>query len=135
MCFVITRANAVRFLLPTVYAFVAALPLQVDNASAQFHVVSEQHAAMHEFHIAAGQAQQTLNEFGRQSGLQLLFDFNSVSGITTREVNGEMEPTAALKSMIAGTPLAFEFVNAGTVTIMRNPKASSSGDHGTTPNR
>ena len=69
------------------------------------------------FHIAAGDAVFTLNEFSRQSGLQLLFDYNEVRGRTTRAIDGEFEPAAALRRMLADTGLVFEFVNERTLTI------------------
>ncbi|HVO45088.1 MAG TPA: TonB-dependent receptor [Steroidobacteraceae bacterium] len=70
-----------------------------------------------EFHIAAGDAVFTLNEFSRQSGLQLLFDYNEVRGRTTRAIDGEFEPAAALRRMLADTGLVFDFVNERTLTI------------------
>ena len=101
-----------------VYTLAALVPLKLEEASAQHLAVSDHHGITRQFHIGAGEAQITLNEFSRQSGLQLLYDFNSVLGVRTREIEGEMVPAVALKSMIDGTPLAFEFVNAATVAVI-----------------
>src|ERR1700732_2353782 len=67
------------------------------------------------FHIEAGDATRTLNEFSRQSSLQLLFDYNIVRGRKTRAVSGEYEAPAALKQMLADTGLVFDFVNDRTL--------------------
>ena len=116
-----------RILLLTVPALAALVPLTLEQASAQYLIVSEHHQTTRQFHIGAGEAQVTLNEFSRQSGLQLLYDFNTVLGIRTREINGDMEPVAALKSMIDGTRLGFEFVNEATVAVVAAKNPVSSG--------
>jgi iron complex outermembrane receptor protein len=69
------------------------------------------------FHIEAGEASHTLNEFSRQSGLQLLFDYNIVRGRKTRAVSGEWAAPAALKQMLADTGLVFDFVNDRTLAV------------------
>lgn len=67
--------------------------------------------------IAAGPAGQALKAFVAQTGLQLLFDFEAVNRLTTHSVSGELGAAEALSRMLAGTGLAFEFVNDRTVTI------------------
>src|SRR5437879_8362152 len=67
------------------------------------------------FHIEAGDATLTLNEFSRQSSLQLLFDYNVVRGRKTRAVSGELEAQAALEQMLVDTGLVFDFVNDRTL--------------------
>src|ERR1700753_2803843 len=42
------------------------------------------------FHIDAGDAAQTLNEFSRQASLQLLFDYNVVRGRKTHAIKGDL---------------------------------------------
>jgi hypothetical protein len=67
--------------------------------------------------IAAGPAGQALKQFVAQTGLQLLFDFEAVNGLMTRSVSGQLDAAEALKRMLAGTGLAFQFVNDRTVTV------------------
>src|SRR5580700_1206401 len=55
------------------------------------------------FELEAGDASVMLNEFSRQSDLQVLFDFNILRGMKTRAVSGDFDPSAALKSMLKGT--------------------------------
>src|ERR1700737_2898678 len=69
------------------------------------------------FHIEAGDATLTLNEFSRQSSLQLLFDYNTVRGRKTRAISGEYEASAALTQMLVDTGLVFDFVNDRTLAI------------------
>src|SRR6266850_2190575 len=80
------------------------------------------------FHIEAGDATLTLNEFSRQSSLQLLFDYNIVRGRRTHAISGEYEASAALRQMLADTGLAFDFVNDRTlaVTLLTHEGATGS---------
>ena len=71
------------------------------------------------FDVPAGDATQTLNEFGRQAGLQVLFDFKVVNGLHTRAVHGDLDAGEALRAMLKGTKLTFEFVNDQTLTVTR----------------
>jgi outer membrane receptor protein involved in Fe transport len=69
------------------------------------------------FHIEAGDATLTLNEFSRQSALQLLFDYNTVRGRKTHAISGDYEAAAALRQMLLDTGLAFDFVNDRTLAV------------------
>jgi outer membrane receptor protein involved in Fe transport len=69
------------------------------------------------FHIEAGEASLTLNEFSRQASLQLLFDYNIVRGRRTRAISGEYVAPAALAKMLADTGLVFDFVNDRTLAV------------------
>ena len=79
------------------------------------------------FHIEAGDASRTLNEFSRQSSLQLLFDYTIVRGRKTQAVNGEYSATAALHEMLADTGLVFNFVNERTLAITLVSPGDESG--------
>jgi iron complex outermembrane receptor protein len=74
-------------------------------------------AKLQTFYIEAGDAAQTLNEFSRQSSLQLLFDYNLVRGRKTRAVSGEYAPAAALRQMLEDTGLVFDYVNDRTLSV------------------
>jgi len=80
------------------------------------------------FHIDAGDATRTLNEFSRQSSLQLLFDYNLVRGRRTRAVSGEYAAPAALQKMLEDSGLVFDYVNDHTLSVTplgRDPEAGS----------
>ena len=69
------------------------------------------------FHIEAGDATRTLNEFSRQSSLQLLFDYSVVRGRRTHAVSGDLPAPVALQKMLEDTGLTFDFVNDRTLSI------------------
>jgi len=72
-------------------------------------------------HIDAGDAAPQLNEFSRQSGLQLLFDFKVVKRYRTHAVDGVFYSCEALRAMLADTDLQFEYVNPKTLAITLKP--------------
>jgi hypothetical protein len=76
------------------------------------------------FKIPAGRAPEALDEFVRQSGLQVLFDFDAIRNFSTREVDGQLEPAEALVRMFEGSELTFEFINERTVAV--RPRAPGS---------
>lgn len=80
-----------------------------------------------EFHIGAGEATVTLNEFSRQANLQLLFDFRIVQGRKTQAVDGNFEPQDALRHMLTNTGLDFAFVNNRTLAVTPLKVASAAG--------
>ncbi len=77
------------------------------------------------FRIAAGAAAESLAQFSRQAGLQLLFDYEAVQGVHTRAVHGAFEAEEALERMLGGTNLTFAFVNDRTVSIV--PRTQDGG--------
>jgi len=84
--------------------------------------------------LPAGDAEETLRLFIRQSGVQLLYPPTEVSGVTTNAVNGEFTPRQALDNMLAGTELdAVQDTRTGAFSVRRrsharaNPAAALSG--------
>src|SRR5512142_2289777 len=75
------------------------------------------------FELEAGDASLMLNEFSRQSDMQVLFDFNILRGMKTRAVTGDLDAATALKTMLTGTNLVFDFVNDQTLAV--TPKKPS----------
>ena len=73
------------------------------------------------FKISAGAAPDALAEFVRQSGLQVLFDFDAIRNFNTHEVSGQLNPTEALSLMLEGSGLTFEFINERTITVRPRP--------------
>jgi iron complex outermembrane recepter protein len=82
---------------------------------------------LQQFHIDAGDATLTLNEFSRQSNLQLLFDYNIVRGRKTHPISGEFEAQEALKQMLADTGLEFDFINKRTLAVTLIDQEQKSG--------
>jgi hypothetical protein len=75
--------------------------------------------------ISAGTAPVSLAEFVRQTGLQVLFDFDAVRNITTREVIGQLDAEEALAQMFEGSGLVFEFINDRTIAVRRRPDSAT----------
>ena len=73
------------------------------------------------FKISAGTAPEALAEFVRQSGLQVLFDFDAIRDVSTHEVTGQLNPSEALARMFEGSSLTFEFINERTITVRPRP--------------
>jgi hypothetical protein len=73
------------------------------------------------FKISAGMAPEALAEFVRQSGFQVLFDFDAIRNFSTREVSGQLEPAEALSRMFDGSGLTFEFINDRTIAVRPRP--------------
>ena len=91
------------------------------------------------FHIEQGDASVTLNEFSRQSTVQLLFDFNLVQGRQTNALDGEFEIAEALRQMLADTGLVFDFVNDRTLAVtlagLQRPGTAAANDPRGGPSR
>src|SRR5262245_22630724 len=73
------------------------------------------------FKISAGTAPEALAEFVRQSGFQVLFDFDAIRDFNTHEVSGQLNPTEALSRMFEGSGLTFEFINERTIAVRPRP--------------
>jgi len=75
--------------------------------------------------IAASAAPAALAEFFRQTGLQVLFDFDAIRNFTTREVSGQLDPEEALIRMFEGSGLTYEFINERTVAVRPRARLSA----------
>ena len=69
------------------------------------------------FDIPAQPLAQALTAFGRQSGLQVAFDPAAAAGKTSVALNGLMATEQALRALLGGTGLSYQFTSAGAVTI------------------
>lgn len=76
--------------------------------------------------IPAQPMPQALDEFARQTGMQVVFATEDVAGgITAPKVIGTYRPAEALERLLADSGLEFEFINARTVAV--RGKAKSDG--------
>lgn len=71
--------------------------------------------------LPSGDALESLNEFSRQTGLQLIFAFSLVQGKKTQALDGSLPPVPALSQLLKGTGLEFSFVNERTVALVAAP--------------
>lgn len=73
------------------------------------------------FDISPQPVGDALNEFARQTGLQVVIDPQEGRGIVAREVVGSFTPSEALTKLLANTGLTFSFLNERTVSVRRDP--------------
>ena len=78
------------------------------------------------FDLPAGDARVMLNRFSDQSEIQLLFDFTQLTGKNTNEVVGDYEPEDALRMLLRGLPVKWEFVNDRTLALTLNAEDRAS---------
>ncbi|MCB1121124.1 MAG: STN domain-containing protein [Verrucomicrobiae bacterium] len=70
--------------------------------------------------IPEGFATQTLKQFAKQAGVEIIFDSQSVYGVKTNPVQGKHDPRSALKIMLKGTPLSVDFdEETGAYAVIR----------------
>jgi hypothetical protein len=81
-------------------------------------VESGAHEELRQFNIAAADAPTALNEFSRQANKRVLFDYSVLRTRQTRAVEGMLQPSEALGSMLKDTGLVARDVNELTVAIM-----------------
>lgn len=81
---------------------------------------SEAPSAALDFNLPADKAEAALRNFGRQSGLQILFPTDFVQGLRTRSVVGRLTPRDALNRLLDGTSLTATFdADTGTFSLAR----------------
>ncbi|MDU1659446.1 MAG: STN domain-containing protein, partial [Stenotrophomonas maltophilia] len=100
---------ALRRLAPTLLAacLCAALPAIAQTAA----------SAPVELHLPAGPLQASLTALARQSGIQLLFAADSVSGRSAPAVDDRYTPREALQRLLAGQGLAMQERSPGVFVV------------------
>jgi iron complex outermembrane receptor protein len=76
------------------------------------------------FDIPAQPLAQALTAFGRQSGMQIAVDSAAVAGKTSGAVSGSMTSEQALRQLLTGSGLSFQFTSATAVTVSGPPAAA-----------
>ena len=62
-----------------------------------------------------------LQEFARQSGLQLIYFSSITEGVTAPELSGPFTLDAAMSRLLADSGLGYRVVNARTIQVMKSP--------------
>lgn len=75
--------------------------------------------AVRQFNIPAQEMAAALEAFGRQGDVDILFDRNTVRGLTSAAVEGAHAPEAALRRLVAGSGLSVRRVNGSTFLVER----------------
>jgi len=72
------------------------------------------------YDVPAGDAELTLRMFAQQSGVQILYPSNEVSGVRTNAIMGEFTTREALEALLAGTEFTAETdERTGGITVKR----------------
>lgn len=69
--------------------------------------------------IMAQPLDEALQEFARQSGVQLIYFSSLTTGIQSSGVRGSYTVAGALEALLAGSGLSFRMLNAHTVLISK----------------
>ncbi len=69
------------------------------------------------FHIEAQNLGSALNQFALQSGKEILFVEDEISGKSTAEVSGRHHPLAALDQLLANTGLEYRITDLDTILV------------------
>jgi len=72
-----------------------------------------------ELRVAAQPLDQALQEFSRQSGMQVIFFSSLTGGMRSPGVTGTYTVCAALEQLLAGSGLSFHLINPRTVGIRK----------------
>jgi iron complex outermembrane receptor protein len=74
---------------------------------------------LHEFTITAASASSAIHSFAAQSGVQILASGERLEGKRFNDVTGLMSTDAALRRMLAGTGLDYEYVGDRAIALMQ----------------
>lgn len=93
----------------------------MSSADAEYsvHAEAQTEAEAMELRISAQPLDQALQEFSRQTGMQVIFFSSLTSGIQSQGVTGKYTVATALEKLLAGSGLSFHLINARTVEIRK----------------
>lgn len=91
--------------------FLSLLALSIGSAA-------EHHKGAKLFSIPPGPAAITIDEWSRQAGLQVLFDYTLVEHMRTRGIADAFTPLDALGAMLRDLPVTYSIVNRRTVAVI-----------------
>ncbi|MBL8269205.1 TonB-dependent receptor [Steroidobacter sp.] len=77
--------------------------------------------------VAAKPIAEALNDLARQTGLQVVINSSTASGIHSETLEGDFTPEDALRRLLESTGLIYEYLNNDTVSIRRPEAASVTG--------
>ena len=112
------RFGWIGLLLATTALTTPATPSRAADAMAAPQVQSRS------FAIAAQPLSGALEEFGRQSGLQISYPAQLAAGLSSGGVSGTLTADAALARLLTGTGVTWRFSGSGTVIL---EKAAANG--------
>lgn len=97
----------------------AAIALAVIAVNSGANVLAKEKGAV-EYNLEPQPLTAALQEFSKQSGLQIGYDSALATGLRSNGVIDATNPDAALESILAGTGLSYQFIDDSTVVIKVN---------------
>ena len=94
-----------------------AVPVRRPGATQSAQSAQSATTTQYDFDIPPQPLASGLTLFGRQSGIQFAADTEFVSGLRTPGLKGRYTADQALRQLLAGTGLTYEFTNPGSITI------------------
>lgn len=119
LCSGILQPHALALMLAGATAMMASTPVQAQQA-----VLAQQTR----FDIPAQPLAAALGAFGKQAGVQVLFDEAEVLGRQSRALQGSLTPRDALTRLLAGSGVAISSERAGGFSLKAVSVPSTSGE-------
>jgi iron complex outermembrane recepter protein len=82
----------------------------------------------HSFRIAATNSTQAIQDFGAQSGIQILASAEQLEGKKLHEVSGTLSTDEGLKTLLEGTGLTHRYVGERTVALVKEDEQTSKAE-------
>lgn len=95
-------------------------------------VNAEHNNQLQQWNIPGGPLEPALDRFARQAGISLSFDAQNVANRSTRGVQGNLETSAALSSLLQGTELQVEQQGPNAYLVIPQPKPAGPLELGAT---
>jgi iron complex outermembrane receptor protein len=86
---------------------------------------SSAYAQVRSFNIPGGELRKALDAYVRQSGAQLVYRTDDVSGVKTRGFQGALPPEEALKHLLAGTAFTVQRDASGAMAVVASSQTVS----------
>ena len=103
------------FLRPGLLAVAIALSAPLTNTAL---MAAEQSSTSRSYNVPAGPLASTLNHIASQAGITLAIEASLLAGKTSAPVNGQFEPTTALREALLGTGLQLQQTGSGSYTLL-----------------
>ena len=82
-------------------------------------------AGAREFNIPAGDLKTALDNYSRQSGVELIYLDDEVNRVTSKGVTGDLPPTDALSRLLSGTGFVVHRNSTGALGISRGQSSEA----------
>lgn len=117
------RSTGPALIAATAIGLALSMPAAAQTSGAQPPAPSQAQPATAAFSIPAGPLAAGLTAFGLQSGVQVLYAADLTRDRTAPAVSGTLTADAALRALLAGSGLTFQYTGPATITLLQAPAA------------